>query len=73
MKTKRLVVDRRAAWVDFYFEVEVDDDAGADDNAVEAVQCGEADYIGCSVQDSLEFVDGETEVIDCLPCYLDRG
>jgi hypothetical protein len=68
---KILVKERMACWVDFYYEC--DESIVHDDDAIDEVGEGKADYIGCSIQDNIEFCDSETEIVDSIPCGIERG
>jgi len=73
---KVLLKETRATWVDYYLEVEIDDSTEPqyyNDAALDAVYEGHADYIGCTTGDSIEFCDSYSEVVDSLPCNIERG
>ena len=64
------IKETRATWVDYFVQVVIDDDTGPDDileAAQDAQENGEYEYVGCAVGDSLEFVDSESEIVDCVP------
>lgn len=64
---KKVICQRRACWVDFYHEVEVD---GNDDDAFEEwFECG-GEYLGHTVADSIEFMDDYTEILDSAPSNI---
>ena len=65
-----IVKERRACSVDFYYEVDHVDHA---DDAIDAVHSGAAKYVGCSIQDSLEFCDSMIVEVDSIPCGIERG
>lgn len=67
---KVLVKETMACWVDFYHEVEVDD---CEDRAIDALRNGEAEYIGCEVLRNLDYCESEVEIVDSLPCTVERG
>jgi len=71
---KVLVKETRACWVDFYLEVEIDDSTEPQyysDAALDQIDDGGAHYLGSDVQDSLEFCDSYTEIVDSLPCNME--
>lgn len=73
---KVLLKETRACWVDFYLEVEIDDSTEPqyyNDAALDEVYEGHTEYIGCAIGDSMDHCDSYAEVVDSLPCNIERG
>lgn len=64
---KVLVRETQACYVDFYHEVDCDGDA------IEAVQSGDYDYIGCVIKDNVDCHDPCFDIVDSLPCNIREG
>ncbi len=70
---KVLIKESSMCWVDFYHEVEIDDNTKDEDIhecAFHQFYEDGSEYQGHTVQDSIGFCDNESAIVEFLPCNI---
>ena len=73
---KVLLKESKACWVDFYYEIEIDDSTEPqyyNEAANDTYDEGEYEYLGSNVQDGIDFYSSHAKVVDSLPCSMESS